>query len=51
MADSEELSKHTENTAHERSKHTPHIMREEKSGSGHPHSLATHEESQQIQTV
>lgn len=51
MADSEKLSKHTENTAHERSKHTPCIMRKEKSGSGHPHSLATHEESQKMQAV
>lgn len=51
MANSEKLNKHIQNTAREGSKHSPSAMRKEKSGSGHPHSLATHEESQQMETA
>lgn len=51
MANSEKLNKHIQNTAHEGSKQTSHIMRRDKSGSGHPHSLAAHEESQQMGTA
>lgn len=51
MANSEKLNKHIQNTAHEGSKHASNTMKKEKSGSGRPHSLATHEESQQMETA
>lgn len=51
MANSEKLNKHIQNRAHEGNKHAPNTMRKEKSGSSYPHSLAAHEECQQMETA